>query len=102
MMKALKMVRQLRLLIDCIVLSLSALMWSCVLLAAVSCIFSVFLVQQVTVYREEVALGLREATDDSIEELYRNFGNVFVSMLSLFKAGTCGVDWATYYDPFEE
>merc|ERR1712232_220712 len=76
--------------------------WSVFFLTFVSMMFSILIVQQVTVFLAEEKDGLLVEDPATEEGLVEYFGSVYKSLMSLFKATTGGNDWDTYYGPLKK
>lgn len=85
---------ELRLILNCVVGSLSALFWSVILLLGITSVCAIVLVQFVTSY-------LVERMDDHgeiVEELLKNFGSVQKAILALVESISGGTDWGDHFD----
>jgi hypothetical protein len=89
--RAMAQLKHLRALIVCLRGSVHSLFWSLVLLFTVYALFSLVLLQVITVHLIE--------TDQILEEsnFYEFFGSVEKSILTLYKASTGGDDWSLAY-----
>lgn len=87
------MAEDLRLLVSCLLYCSKPFFWTVVLLGLMIYIVAIYLTQIVLVYRVESNVG------HSLEPL---FGNVPVSMLSLFQGMTGGLDWGGMVSPILE
>mmetsp|Transcript_59820 Transcript_59820/g.142469 ORF Transcript_59820/g.142469 Transcript_59820/m.142469 type:complete len:794 (-) Transcript_59820:285-2666(-) len=94
MFRALRLISELRLMLNCVVESFSNLLWALVLLTFLLCMFSIFFVQGCTTY-------LQDRTDifnDQDERTTSAFASVSQGMLALLMATTGGDDWRKYYN----
>lgn len=89
--RAMAQLKHLRALIVCLHGSVQSLFWSLVMLVTVYAIFSLVLLQIITIHLIE--------TDQALEEsnFYDFFGSVAKSILTLYKASTGGDDWSLAY-----
>jgi hypothetical protein len=97
MVRAVKWIQELRLMLDCVLNSMIHLCWCLLLIAFVLVMFALVLVQG-------LAQDLTERDDDPSswqaqgELIEDNFRTVPLTMLTLFKATTGGVDWEEPFD----
>jgi hypothetical protein len=93
-LRAFHMVKELRLLLDCVIGCFSSLFWPLVMLTFLIGLFSLIFVQGVAGYLES-----NDHLDDaSVETLYDTFGSVQNGMMTLFKAATGGTSWSDAFD----
>lgn len=86
-------VRELRLMVDSIIVSLPSLLWACVFLMFILYLFSVFIALDVTDHIQ---------SNSSVEgRLLDYYGSIGHSMLSLFMAISGGTDWETLLAPLQ-
>jgi len=91
--RAVVFVKQLRVMMECVLNCFLNLFWCIVLVVFISYIFALFLVQHLTQYLLEDP-GLDE---EGREHLLGNFGSVQRTLLTLFKVATGGDDWDRFY-----
>jgi hypothetical protein len=94
-LRALRMFTELRLMIMCILQSLSTLFWCLVLIIFVQYFFSMLFVQGLS---EHLTTNPGEVSDAKLDSIVSYFGSVQSSILSLWMAVTGGEDWAKYYE----
>jgi len=92
-----RMFKELRLIIHSIMGCVSSMIWSMILLFAIIFIFVIVFIQGCTMYMSEG--NVPEKVDQEIQQYW---GTIFKSMLSLFMAGTGGLDWDTAAKPLLE
>eukprot|EP00928_Gymnodinium_smaydae_P025817 TRINITY_DN2045_c0_g2_i1.p1 TRINITY_DN2045_c0_g2~~TRINITY_DN2045_c0_g2_i1.p1 ORF type:complete len:515 (+),score=77.67 TRINITY_DN2045_c0_g2_i1:58-1602(+) len=89
-----KFVKQLRIILNCLMGSVMSLVWSIVMMLIVFFMFSMVFVQG-------VANLLRKVDRESIGPTIELFGSVDAAFLSLFKTTTGGDDWSVMYDALQ-
>jgi len=89
---------ELRLLMNSIVGSVTALFWSIMLMLMVFFIFSVAFVQGATAYITQDPVGVDVI---QLERLKLDFGAVQTAMLSMFATISGGESWVRYYDALQ-
>jgi hypothetical protein len=95
MLKALSQVRDLRVMMDCLISSWFAMFWAIVLIAFLTYMFSLVFVQAMTEY----AISHKDTLDSELlDDIDKKFGSVQAGILSLFMALTGGFDWGEIYD----
>merc|ERR1712196_71593 len=90
-------VRALRDLIVTTVHTMTSFLWSMILLGIVIYVFSIFFTYAANDARFERA-GIVKDTD-SLDSLEKNYGSLFLSMYTLFKAISSGADWGDVVKP---
>lgn len=95
--RVVQFVKQLRLMIRCVVGSLMSLVWSFVLLGGISLLFATVIVQQMSTV---VAAGTVNSKD--LADMRREFGSVQKGLLTLFACISGGTDWAPIYTLVEK
>jgi len=93
-------VKQLQIMMDCVLNCFLNLFWCIVLVVFVSFIFALFLVQHMTQYLIMDA-GANEEFEEEKENILMHFGSVQLTLLTLFKVVTGGDDWAVFYKMIE-
>ena len=102
LVRTLRFFKDLRLMLNMIIRSVSALFWCLVLLFAVLYIWSVLLMQLLSIYLDDMVAGQPKAEVDRLYELYHpHFGTVRRSFISLFAATSGGQDWLDVYNLLE-
>merc|ERR1712166_1556295 len=76
--------------------SMLSLFWTCVMLFFVFYIFSLICMQGVSSFLAE------QPNHESLSDLLFNFGSMYRSMPSFYKAGTGGADWEVYFHLLEK
>lgn len=95
MLKALTQVRDLRVMMDCLISSWFAMFWAVVLIAFLTYMFALIFVQAMTEY----AISHKDTLDSGLlDDIDKKFGSVQAGILSLFMALTGGFDWGELYD----
>lgn len=92
------MFRELRLILNSIMTSMKAMLWSVALIFVVTFMFGMFFLQGVTNY-------LKQAEDVSAIErqtLDEHWGSVYRSLLSMYMASMAGEDWKWIAQPLEK
>jgi len=91
--RVVQFVKELRLMLKCVLGSFISLIWSFVLLGGISLLFAVVVVQQLT---SAVVDGQIPA--DQIDIIYDRFGSVQQASLTMLKSISGGEDWGPIYD----
>jgi len=86
-------VKELRLMLKCVLGSFISLIWSFILLGGISLLFAIVVVQQLT---SAVVDGQLPA--DQIDIIYERFGSVQQASLTMLKSISGGEDWGPIYD----
>lgn len=86
---------ELKLIVQCVVGSMSSLLCSFSIMLGFTCIFAVVLVQQMAVYLIE---NQHVLAADHVADIHKNFGSVARASLCLFQCIAGGTDWGTIYD----
>jgi hypothetical protein len=95
MFRALRFINELRTMLDCILGSLFAMLWSVILIFFFLVMFSVFFVQTSTIYLNDT----RESfTSFEVEGYRKKFSTVRAATVTLFMGVTGGEDWGEQYD----
>jgi len=89
--------RELSLMLNCLVTSISSLVWSLLLLGLIQLMFAIAFVQQVA---QALNMPNSALTNEDRSKLIAAFGSVQRGVLSLYKA-VSGNDWDPYYKLFE-
>jgi hypothetical protein len=95
MLKALSQVRDLRVMMDCLISSWFAMFWAIVLIGFLTYLFALIFVQILT---EFVATNEGMLEEGLKESIMARFGSVELGILSLFMSLTGGFDWGEMYD----
>mmetsp|Transcript_819 Transcript_819/g.1798 ORF Transcript_819/g.1798 Transcript_819/m.1798 type:complete len:696 (+) Transcript_819:95-2182(+) len=95
--RAARLVRELRLMVASIISSLRSLLWAFVLVIFVVYLFSISIMQLVSIY---VVGG--EADPSVVDRLLEYYGSVGASMLTLFMAISAGEDWSLLVAPLQK
>jgi len=93
--RTLRVFSELRLMLDCVLGSLLNVMWCIIMLLFVMYVFALLVQQTLVGFLQEEAANVNE---QDITEIYRYFGSVEVTLITLFQAITSGVDWKDPYD----
>jgi len=88
--RLLRFFRELRLMLNCVMGSFTALMWGFVLLASLTIVFALMVTQQ-------IASFLIENKNGQQEPMLKSFGSVQRAMLTLFQCISGGRDWSDAY-----
>jgi len=92
-MWVIKLIKELRIMVLCLVGALKSLCWSMVLLFIVLTVFGVFFTDGAVAYIQHEPMGSNSST-----ELRKYFGTLSKSVLSLYKSMAGGEDWAVVLD----
>jgi len=92
--RVLQFVTELRLMFQCVMGSISSLIWSFTLLGVITVVFAILFVQQLSLHVIENGSQLTVAQKASIQD---TFGSVQLAVLTLFQAISGGEDWNTFY-----
>jgi len=90
--RAVQFIKDLRLMLQCVIGSLTTMFWSFVLLGGFALIFATLLVQQVG-----TAIYEKGFDDELVSLLYTKFGSVATAFMTLFKCISGGEDWGDVY-----
>jgi len=94
-LRIVKSFKELRLILSCLMGSITNLIWSIVMIAIIVFMFSLVFVQQTAAYLADLPVEDREAGHVGA------FGTVERSMLNLYAAATGGQDWLVFYEALE-
>lgn len=92
--RVLHFVSELRLMMQCVLGSLSSLMWAFILLGLITLVFAIVFVQQLSLFVIESASRI---TDKDKHKILEQFGSVQLALLSLFQGISGGQDWSEFY-----
>jgi len=91
--RVVQFVKELRLMLACVLGSIMSLMWSFTLLGGLSLLFAAVMVQQMGVAVSESTVAV-----DQISLVFQRFGSVQQALLTLFQCISGGEDWGPIYD----
>jgi len=96
--RVLQFVSELRLMLQCVMGSISSLLWSFILLALFTVVFAILFVQQMSLYLIEHGSTMTQEGD----LIRQDFGSVEHTVLSLFQGISGGQDWGVYYQTLKK
>jgi hypothetical protein len=97
MFDVVRSIKELRMMVDALVGSVSIFIWCSILLVFFLSVVSIFLVSGVTAFLTD-PLNQQQLSSGDLQELQENFGSVGDCILALFKATSGGDDWSFYHD----
>jgi len=93
--RIMRFVAELRLMMQCVMGSLTSLLWSSILLLCITTIFAIVFVQQIANYLTDAQDMI---SDDQERVMMEMFGSVQLTVITLFQAISGGQSWGIYYD----
>jgi len=93
LVRAVRYAGDLQLIVSCLILSLRTFLWSVLLLVMTIYVMAIYITQACNIRRFE------NPDADGNDLLQKWWGDIFISMLSVFQALSGGVDWNDVYQP---
>lgn len=97
MLRVIRTLKELHLIMSCILGSFRSLFWSLAMMCVILYMFSLVFVQQAATY-----LSAGDSSDEMEAQIMMNYGSVQTSMLTLFKTIFGGDDWSPFYEIMAE
>eukprot|EP00930_Biecheleria_cincta_P038555 TRINITY_DN26483_c0_g1_i1.p1 TRINITY_DN26483_c0_g1~~TRINITY_DN26483_c0_g1_i1.p1 ORF type:complete len:683 (-),score=154.24 TRINITY_DN26483_c0_g1_i1:122-2170(-) len=98
--KNVKALQSLRTMIFALFCSMTALMWSLVMIMLVTFVFGIIFCSSVATFFEEIDLNNSEQVE-AAKQVHASFGTMRISLVSLYSAITGGNDWMMYGSALE-
>jgi len=92
--RVLQFVTELRLMFQCVMGSISSLIWSFTLLGVITLVFAILFVQQLSLH---VIGDSQRMTEEEKMAVKATFGSVELAVLTLFQGISGGEDWSVFY-----